>query len=116
MLDADTFLTELYVMVDDFCKTLPPHRAPGREASLSRSEVVTLALFSQFYKFKGERDFYRYAQTQLTEAFPRLPDRSQFNRLVRASHDVIVGFFLHVTRLLKARAAAYEALDATGVL
>jgi hypothetical protein len=46
MVDVDTFLTTLYVMVDDFCKTswpLEPH--PGPQAALTRSEVVTLAIF-----------------------------------------------------------------------
>ena len=40
MLDADAFLTTLYVMVDDFCKVdLPAEVQPGPKASLSRSEV-----------------------------------------------------------------------------
>ena len=43
MLSVDTFLTTLYVMVDDFCYSLPPKRNPGPEASLSESEVITLA-------------------------------------------------------------------------
>jgi hypothetical protein len=45
MVDVDTFLTTLYVMVDDFCKaSLPPEHRPGPQATLSRSEVVTLAM------------------------------------------------------------------------
>ena len=35
MVDLDTFLTALYVMVDDFCQSHPPKRWPGPEASLS---------------------------------------------------------------------------------
>jgi hypothetical protein len=36
MLDVDTFLTALYVMVDDFCQSRrPQQRRPGPEASLS---------------------------------------------------------------------------------
>ena len=46
MVDVDTFLTILYVMADDFFKTtLPSESYPGPQAALSRSEVVTLALF-----------------------------------------------------------------------
>ena len=45
MVDVDTFLTALYVMVDDFCQSQPPKRRPGPKASLSESEVVTLAIF-----------------------------------------------------------------------
>ena len=47
MIDVDTFLTLLSVMVDDFCKTslpLEPHAGP--QAALSRSAVLTLAMFA----------------------------------------------------------------------
>jgi hypothetical protein len=61
MVDVDTFLTTLYVMVDDFCKaSLPPESHPGPQAALSRSEVVTLAMFGQWQGFGSERGFYRY--------------------------------------------------------
>ena len=34
MLDTDTFLTELYVMIGDLCNAnLPPECHPGREVS-----------------------------------------------------------------------------------
>ena len=34
MVDPDTFLTTLHVMVDDFCKTtLAPEKGPGPKAS-----------------------------------------------------------------------------------
>jgi hypothetical protein len=40
MIDYETFLTELYVMVDDFCKSkIERKRRPGPPASLSESEV-----------------------------------------------------------------------------
>ena len=46
IVEVDTFLKTLYVMVDAFCKvSLPPKQPPGRQATLSRSEVVTVALF-----------------------------------------------------------------------
>ncbi len=46
MLDVvDTFLTTLYVTVDDLCHSHPPNRKPGpAEASLSGSEVITRAI------------------------------------------------------------------------
>ncbi len=62
MLDVDTFLTALYVMVDDFCQSQPPKRRPGPKASLSESEVVTLAIFARWSRFASERDFYLYAR------------------------------------------------------
>jgi hypothetical protein len=58
MVDVDTFLTTLSVMVDDFCKTsLPLETPPGPQATLTRSEVVTLAIFGQWQGFGSERGF-----------------------------------------------------------
>jgi hypothetical protein len=63
MIDVDTFLTLLYVMVDDFCKTsLPLEPHPGPQAALSRSEVLTLARFAQWQSFGSERGFSRFAR------------------------------------------------------
>ena len=70
MLDVDTFLTTLYVIVDDFCHSLSPRRRPGPQASLSESEVLTLAIFARWSRFTSERDFYRYAHTKLRNAYP----------------------------------------------
>jgi hypothetical protein len=63
MLDVDTFLTTLYVIVDDFRHShLPKQQRPGPEASLSEGEVITLAIFARWSRFASERDFYRYAE------------------------------------------------------
>src|ERR687884_2379104 len=116
MIDVDTFLTVLYVMADDFCKTsLPSDLHPGPQAALSRSEVVTLALFGQWQGFGSERGFYRYAQRHLRAAFPSLPAREQYNRQVRRQHAALVAFFLYLVHLLAAQCCAYEALDSSGV-
>jgi Transposase DDE domain len=114
MLDPDTFLTTLYVMADDFCQSeLPPEAGPGRHPSLSRSEVVTLALFGQWQIFASEQAFYRWAKRHLRPAFPRLPAASQFNRLLRRAYPAIVAFFHHLVRRLDAQRCPFEALDST---
>ena len=116
MVEVDTFLTTLYVMVDDFCKlSLPSDLHPGPQAALSRSEVVTLALFGQWQSFGSERGFYRYAQRHLRAAFPQLPSREQYNRQIRRQHVALVAFVLHLVRLLAAQRCAYEALDSSRV-
>lgn len=116
MISLDTFLTELYVMADDFCKTLPPLPAPpGARPTLTRSEVITLALTGQWAQFRSERAFYRYADRHLRAAFPTLPTRPQFNRLLRAAEDSIVAFFFHLVHTLHAQLACYEVLDGMGV-
>jgi hypothetical protein len=116
MVDSDTFLTTLYVMIDDFCKShlFPKHRG-GDRVSLTLSEVLTLALFGQWQRFSSERGFYRYAQQHLRGAFPTLPDRSQFNRLLRQQQEALVACSLHLVHRLQVQQCAYEILDATAV-
>lgn len=110
--DPDTFLTALYVAVDELLPPPPPQ--PGPAAGLAPSEIVTLALFSQWDRFRSERDFYRYATRHLRPAFPALPSRSQLNRLIRHAEPLIrtVGQAL-ATALTPT--PTYEILDSTGV-
>lgn len=116
MVDVDTFLTTLYVMIDDFCNaSLPTEVHPGPHAALSRSEVLTLAIFGQWQGFGSERGFYRYAQHHLRPAFPGLPTRAQFNRQLRHHQRALVACFLHLVQLLAAQQCCYEALDSSGV-
>jgi hypothetical protein len=115
MCDLETFLTTLYVIVDDFCQTLPPARTCGPAPALSRSEVLTLALLARWRRFASEREFYRWAQQQLRPAFPHLPHRTQFNRQVRRQQvalEQLAGFLL---AQLPTAPVAFEALDRVGV-
>ncbi len=88
-LDLETFLTILYVMVDDLYQThvrpcMPAHGGPAAE--LSDSEVLCLCLASQWRSgvpWKSERGFLRYAVKHLRSLFPGLTSQSAFNRRVR---------------------------------
>ncbi len=121
MLDPDTFLTTLYVFVDDDYQTMckmrdAAVRPPGRAPSLWPSEVMTLAIFAQWGQFASERAFYRYAEHHLRGAFPTLPSRAQFNRLVRAEEPTLRQLFAHLVRQLVPRAVPYEVLDTTAAV
>lgn len=118
MIDLETFLTTLYVMIDDFCQSelVFEQPKPGPQASLSQSEVMTLALFGQWVQFPSERAFYRYAHQHLRDAFPRLPNRSQFNRQQRLHRDKITAFALFLVQMLHAQETAYEVLDSTAAV
>jgi hypothetical protein len=116
MLDVDTFLTALYVIVDDSCQSRrPQQRRPGPEASLSAGEVIALSIFARWSRFASERDFYRYAKSHLRGAFPTLPDRSQFNRLVRFHAEAIEEIALHLGQIVKGDRFSHQALDASAM-
>jgi hypothetical protein len=118
MLDTDTFLLALYVFVDDYCKEhLPqPVRSSGPSAALWPSEVITLAIFGQWSRFRSERDFYRFAEQRLLGAFPRLPHRTQYNRLARGCRDAITAIGLELARAVDAAGVVCQALDCTAVV
>jgi hypothetical protein len=115
--DPETFLTELYVLVDDVCQRLPPEPArPGPVAALSTSEAITLALFGQWGCFSSEAAFYRYARRHLRPCFPSLPSRPQFTRRLNALHDQIVAVALALGQDLAGEDRAFEIVDGTGVV
>jgi hypothetical protein len=102
-------------MVDDFYQSHSPTKKPGQQASLCASEVITLAIFARWSRFSSERDFYRNARMRLCNAFPTLPDRSQFNRLVRSHSELIQRFIVHIVALLDVQRCPYEALDSSAM-
>src|SRR5207244_11066445 len=62
-----------------------------------------------------ERAVYRYAERHLRWAFPRLPAREQFNRLMREQREVIATFGLFLVSLMQAQVGRYERLDSSGI-
>src|SRR5690606_16409387 len=112
-MDVDTFLITVYVLVDTFCQThLPPepHR-PGPAPALSRSEVLTLAIFGQWMKFASEQDCSRYAERHLRPYFPTLPHRSQDHRLLRRHQAALAQFALYLAEQLGRGPVACHGLD-----
>jgi hypothetical protein len=116
MNDVETFLTEVYVMVDDYFgpgdQAVRPRRGP--RPALARSEVVTLALMSQVGRFRSGRDFYRFAEARLRPLFPTLPHRSQFVRQVLRWWAEIAALAVAVGARLAA-GGAYEVVDGTAM-
>lgn len=115
MLDRDTFLTALYVFIDDYVQTHPTARRPGPAPHLSPSEVLTLLVFSRWRRFASERDFYRYARRELLGCFTTLPDRSQFVRQVQHCSPLLTGCLRQLARQLGAEQTTYQVLDLTPV-
>jgi hypothetical protein len=115
MLDRDTFLSALYVFIDDFVQTQAPVSRPGPAPALSVSEVLTLLVFAQWRRFASTRDFYRYAQDELRRCFPTLPDRSQFVRQAQRCFPLLVGCLRELARQTGADAATYPIRDLTPV-
>src|SRR5438128_4129150 len=119
-LDLDTFLTTVYCVVDDLYRAefaaAKPAR-PGPKPALSDSEVLALMALAQWQRGRSERRFVAYAARHWRAYFPRLLERSAFNRRARDLAGVLCALGPRVAARLGALAGpgAYEALDGVPV-
>jgi hypothetical protein len=116
MMDLDSFLVSLYVLVDDWWKADHPStapRKPGRPARLSESEVLTLAILAQWPRFRSERDFWRFAWAHLRSYFPSLCSQSQLNRRIRALEPELRLLQRALAEDLTEPSAVYRVMDTT---
>jgi hypothetical protein len=113
-MDLDSFVTELYVTIDDWWRTQPsPRRRPHRPHRLSPSEVLTLAVVAQWPRWRSERDFWRFADRQLRGLFPCLGSQSQLNRQLRSVEPVLRRLQRALAQQLAGPAELYHVLDTT---
>jgi hypothetical protein len=88
-LDLETFLTTLYVMIDDLYVDFVLPKMPetgGPPPKLSDAEVLCLGLAAQWRSgvpWQTERGFVRYALKHLRPFFPGMTSQSAFNRRLR---------------------------------
>jgi DDE family transposase len=114
--DLDSFLVCLYVLVDDWWmeKHPPtPRKKPGHPVVFSASEVLTLAILSQWPRWRSERDFFRFASTHLRTYFPNLLTQSQLNRRMRALEPELRALQRDLAEELADSSAVYHVLDTT---
>lgn len=109
-IDPDTFLTTVYVTVDEFCADHRPPVHPGPKPVMSDSEILTILLLKAWYG-TSERGVLAWIAQTYAAYFPHLITPSAFHRRARALAP-IMGTLVHA---LAARLAVwnepYEILD-----
>jgi transposase len=115
MLDLDSFLVSLYVLVDDWWKLDHASQPPktGRPPLLSDPEVITLAILAQWPRFRSERDFWRFASSHLRSYFPTLCSQSQLNRRIRALEPELRLLQRAFAQELACPSAVFRVMDTT---
>ena len=114
-MDLDSFLVSVYVLVDDWWRErhLPVPRKPGRPASLSESEVLTLTILAQWPRWRSERDFFRFADAYLRPYFANLLSQGQLNRRMRALEPELRALQRDLAQRFLEPGAVYHVLDTT---
>lgn len=116
-MDLDTFLTTLYVLVDDwYSAQIAPHvqRRRGGKQRMSDSEVLTVALVGQWQvgvPWNSERGVVRYMQQQGRQWFPQMLGRSAFNERVRHLCTVLAALQQAMAEQLSDARNVYEVGD-----
>jgi hypothetical protein len=87
--DMDTFVTALYVKIDDTLRDTPTLRlwrpSVGIAPKLSDAELVTMAVVQALLGFTSEARFLRHAAKHLRSWFPYVPGQSGYNKRLRKS-------------------------------
>lgn len=87
--DLDTFVTALYVKIDDALRMHPQLRPwrprVGLAPKVSDAEVLTLAVLQALLGFTSETRFLRHARAHLRPWFPYIPMQSGYNKRLRKS-------------------------------
>jgi len=119
-IDLDTFLTALYMVVDDVYRTqfaaAKPSR-PGVKPTMSDSEVLTVAVLAQWQQNRSERGFVAYVTQHWRRYFPTMLSQSAFNRRVRDLASVLGQLGPTAIRQIAPvlLVSAYEVLDGVPV-
>jgi hypothetical protein len=80
---------------------------------MSNSEVLTLAILSQWPRWRSERDFWRFADVHLRPYFPNLVSQSQFNRRIRALEPELKALQRDFAASVTESSEVYHVLDTT---
>jgi hypothetical protein len=106
--DLDTFVTALYVTIDDAIRTHPElerwRPKVGIAPKLSDAELMTLGVLQALLGFTSETRFLRHAREHLVHLFPYVPLQSGYNKRLRKAQAQ----FRTVIRLLALDTACWD--------
>lgn len=98
----EDFILVVYVMVDDLYKKVAPNQVKYRlnvdKALLSDSEIIAIAICGEICRVDSENAWYAFVKKNYQHLFPRMCDRSQFNRTRRNLLPVINLIFTQVAK------------------
>ena len=104
MLESDTYcnisvdnlkdlITVAYVIIDDLYQEVTPKAISKRlhkeNAILSDSEIITISIVGELMTIDSEKAWLSYVRKNLCDLFPRMCERSRFNRTRRNLVSVI---------------------------
>lgn len=109
-IDVDTFLTTVYVTVDDFCAAHPDPIRPGPSYLMSDSEMLTILLLKSWHG-TSERGALAWIAQNFHPWFPTLLTPGAFNCRARALAPKMAQLLFTLAEKLNVWEEAYEIID-----
>ena len=85
--------TIIYAIVDDIYNDIIPinirNRRNIKDSKLSDSEIITISIVGELLTIDSEKAFFGLLRREYKVLFPKLGDRTRFNRTKRNLHAVI---------------------------
>lgn len=113
--DLKDFFTVSFVIIDDIYQSITPEKIRNRrnidQAILSDSEIITIAILGELFTIDSENAWYKFVKKNFRSLFPKLCDRSRFNRTRRNLHSVIEEMRKQLVCFFKSNQPDYRIID-----
>ena len=98
--DMKDIMTAIYVIIDDLYQAVTPAEIKNRlhieKAILTDSEIITISIMAEIMSNDSEKAWLAYVRKNLRDLFPRMCDRSRFNRVRRGLFKAIENIRVHL--------------------
>ena len=85
--------TIIFTIVDDIYNDIIPisirNRRNIKDSKLCDSEIITISIVGELLTIDSEKAFFSLLSREYSKLFPKLGDRTRFNRTKRNLHSVI---------------------------
>ncbi|SHF60662.1 transposase, IS4 family [Desulforamulus putei DSM 12395] len=113
--DLKDFVIVAYVIIDDIYQKVTPtyirNRCNINDSILSDSEIITISIVGELLTIDSENAWFSFCKKNMKDLFPRLCDRSRFNRTRRNLHAVIEEIRKELSSLTEFADQPYRIID-----
>ena len=97
--------TITFTIVDDIYNNIIPDNIKNRrnigDSKLSDSEIIAISIVGELLTIDSEKAFYNLLKREYKQLFPRLGDRTRFNRTKRNLHSVISSIREYISQFMQ---------------
>lgn len=96
--------TIIYTLIDDIYLEVTPIHIRNRrnigESNLSDSEIITIAILGEAFGLSSEKSWFNFIKREYIDLFPKIGDRTRFNRTKNNLHDTILNIQKNMLSLI----------------